>query len=56
MFVNGSDIVCYEGETYGIALISLSLIGRNSCLVSDLLLERSGRWQNQSMPRRVIQS
>ena len=56
MLVNESDVSISEGSDLGIALISRTLIRFNTCLVSGLLLQRSGLWQDQIiMTTRAIQ-
>jgi hypothetical protein len=45
--VNESDVSISEGSDVGITLISRTRIRFNTCLVSGLLLQRSGRWQDQ---------
>jgi len=47
MLVNETDISITEESDEGIALISRSLIRFNTCIVSGLLLQRSGGWQDQ---------
>ena len=56
MLVNESDVSISEGSDVRITLISRTLIRFNTCLVSGLLLQRSGGWQGRIiMTTRAIQ-